>query len=73
MTSMSIKDSVNKLVNNTKDAVHETQHRSAAEGEHAKREVAGDDLTLGQKANSVVKETTNDVQAEADKAKRESR
>ncbi len=70
---MNIKDDLNKAIDKTKDAIHETGHRSVAEGEHAKRDVAGDDMTLGEKTGSVVKETTNNVQADIDKAKRESR
>ncbi|MDQ2681501.1 MAG: hypothetical protein M3Y21_10875 [Candidatus Eremiobacteraeota bacterium] len=68
-----LKDSINKAVDKTKDAISESGHRSVAEGEQAKRDLAGDEMTTGEKAGSVIKQSTNTVQAEVDKAKRESR
>ena len=50
---MGIGDELNKIVNNVKDAVSEAGHKSAAEGEQAKRDVAGDAMTPGEKAGSM--------------------
>lgn len=77
---MSLKDGFDKVVDgaknaleNAKDAASEGSHRSIAEGEQAKRDVAGDQMTAGEKLGSVVNQGKNSVQAEVDAAKRDAR
>ena len=67
---MGIKDAIEKTVEDVKDALHESGHRSAAEGEHAKRELVGDEMTPGEHVKSVANEAKENVQAEYDAAKR---
>lgn len=66
-------DELKKGAKNVKDAVTEAGHRSAAEGERAKREVAGDALTPSEKAGSVANEAKEDVLAGVDHLKRKAR
>jgi hypothetical protein len=77
---MSLKDtidegieSVKKAGANIKDAVSEAGHRSAAEGEEAKRQVAGDAMSPVAKAGSLLNETKESVLADVDKTKRDLR
>lgn len=67
------KKAIKDTVANASDAAKETLHRSAAEGEHTKREVDGDSMTAGEKAASVIDEGKHRVAAAADHAKREAR
>jgi hypothetical protein len=61
---------IEKTVKDLRDTVKEGVHRGEAEGEHAKRTVAGDAMTPGEKAGSVANEAVSDTKAEIDKAKR---
>lgn len=77
---MGSKDEVDKVVDkakdavaNVKDAANEAAHRSAAEAEQTKRDVAGDQLTVGENASSMVNQAKNSVQANIDAAKRDVR
>jgi hypothetical protein len=70
---MGLKDEFNKVVDNVKDAASEAGHKSAAEGEQAKRDVAGDDMTTSEKAGSMFNQAKNDVQGDADSAKQDIR
>lgn len=70
---MDLKDEMNKFGNNVKDTVNEAGHRSAAEGEQIKRDAAGDEMTASEKAGSMLNQAKNNVQAEADAAKRDVR
>ena len=70
---MDVKDTVKKAVDDVRDATHETLHRSSAEAERARREVAGDEMTTGEKVKSVANEAKNRAQAEIDEAKRKVR
>lgn len=70
---MSLKDEFNKIVDDTKDALHEAGHRNEAAAEKAKRELAGDSFTTTEKAGSVLREAKENVQAHVDHAKRELR
>lgn len=70
---MGLKDEFNKVVENVKDAASETGHRSDAEGEQAKRDVAGDTMTTSEKAGSMLNQAKNNVQAKADSTKRDIR
>ena len=76
----SMKDTMNKMADTVKDTVdnvrdtgNEFGHRAQAKGEEAKRRVAGDEMTLGQKTQSVFNQGKNEVQAEYDKSKRDIR
>ncbi|MDQ2663792.1 MAG: hypothetical protein M3Y18_07155 [Candidatus Eremiobacteraeota bacterium] len=70
---MDLKDEMNKFGNNVKNTVNEAGHRSAAEGEQAKRDVAGDEMTASEKIGSMVNQAKNTVQADTDGAKRDIR
>ncbi len=70
---MGLKNELNKVVDNVKDAASEAGHKSAAEGEQAKRDVAGDDMTAGEKAGSMFNQAKNSVQADADSTKQDIR
>jgi hypothetical protein len=66
-------DQVKKAVENTKDAAHELEHRTKAALEHAKRDIAGDELTTGEKVKSFVNEDVEKTKADIDEAKRKLR
>jgi hypothetical protein len=77
---MGIKDEFDKVVDkakdavaNVKDATNEALHRGAAEAEQTKRDVAGDQMTVGENAGSMLNQAKNSVQADIDAAKREVR
>ena len=61
---------IRDTIEEAKDATREAGHRVAAEGEHLKRDVAGDEMTTSQKVGSVAKEAKHRTQAEIDAAKR---
>ncbi|GAC1528882.1 MAG: hypothetical protein NVS2B8_16270 [Vulcanimicrobiaceae bacterium] len=44
---MGLMDGIKKTVDNAADAISEAGHKTKAEGEHAKREAAGDVMTPG--------------------------
>jgi hypothetical protein len=67
------KDAVKHGVDDTKDAIDEAAHRTAADAEKARRDTAGDMMTPGEKAGSVIRETTDRVKADVDEAKRKVR
>lgn len=77
---MDLKAGINKIadaakdgIDNIKDTVSEASHRSAADAEQAKRDVAGDEMTTTEKIGSTFNQAKNNVQAETDLAKREAR
>ena len=70
---MKATDSIKKTVDDAKDTLHEAGHRSNAEGEKAKRELLGDEMTTGEKAKSVANQAKETVQAEYDAAKKDVR
>jgi hypothetical protein len=77
---MGIKDEFDKAVDkakdaiaNVKDAANEATHRSTVEAEQTKRDVAGRQMTVGEKADSVLNQAKNSVQADIDSAKRDVR
>lgn len=70
---MGIKDSIEKGIENVKDALSESSHRSAAEGEQAKRDLLGDELTPADRVKSVANQAKENVQADYDEAKRKLR
>ena len=71
--NVGLKHEVNKFADNVKDTINETGHRSDAEAEHAKRDVAGDTMTPGEKIGSAVNQAKSTVQADVDATKRDVR
>lgn len=67
------KEKLNTLKHDTKDAVDEVKHRTQAAGEHLKRDIAGNDMPLGDRIVSNVKETLHKTTADIDAAKRDVR
>ena len=65
-------DAVKGAVDNTRDTIHEAQHRTAAEIEKQKRE-HDTSMTAGEKVGSMAKEAKELTQAEIDAAKKEAR
>jgi hypothetical protein len=77
---MGLQDTFNKVVDsaktgldNVRDAANEAGHRSAADAEQAKRDVAGDQMSVGEKAGSMLNQAKNSTQAEIDAAKLDAR
>lgn len=66
-------DNVKKGIENVKDAISEAGHRSAAEGEQAKRDLHGDEMTTSEKIGSVANQAKEATQAEIDAAKQKAR
>lgn len=67
---MSVKREVQRAVDDVRDAVNEAGHRTAAEAEQTKRDVAGDQMTPGERVASGLNEGRHRVQAEVDRTKR---
>lgn len=67
------KDRVETLKDDVRDAADELKERAKAGGERAKRAVEGDQMPLGERIASNVKEKAHDVKADIDKSKREVR
>ncbi|HEY1680516.1 MAG TPA: hypothetical protein VGF98_02605 [Candidatus Tumulicola sp.] len=67
---MGLKDEIVKGVKDVKDAIAEATHRSNAEAEQVKRDVAGDQMTPGEKVGSVANQVKESTQASYDEAKR---
>jgi hypothetical protein len=70
---MDLKKDLKNVVGAIKDSFSEASHKSTAEAEHARREVAGDTMTTSEKIESVTNEGVNDLQASVDHAKVEAR
>ena len=70
---MSIKDDLNNIVGAVKDTFSEAGHKSTADAEASRREVAGDTMTPGEKLGSMANEAKNSVQGDMDHAKVEAR
>ena len=77
---MGLKNDVTKVVDNVKDAgknikdeVSEGIHRGTADAEQKKREIAGDQLSTGEKANSIINQEKQTAQADIDAMKRDVR
>ncbi len=66
-------DELSKGAKNVKDTFNEGRHRTAAEIEHDKRDVAGDEMKPSEKIGSAVNEAKHRAQAEYDAGKREVR
>jgi hypothetical protein len=67
------KDTLNTIKADTKDALDEAKHRVKAGGEKLNRAVQGDEMPLGERVASHVKEAGHEMKAGVDKAKRETR
>ncbi len=68
-----VADAIKHGVDDTRDALNEARHRTEAEAERAKRDVAGESMTPGEKVGSALNEGKERVLAEVDKTKRETR
>jgi hypothetical protein len=66
-------DALKKEAEDVKDAISEMGHKAAAEGEVVKRDVAGDEMTLGEKAGSVFNQGKESTLAGIDATKRDLR
>jgi hypothetical protein len=64
-----VADAVKKTADNVRDSLHEAGHRSSAEGERAKRDAFGDEMTPTEKAGSALNEAKHRVEAEIDAGK----
>lgn len=67
---MSIKHEIDKAARDVKDASSEALHRTAADAEKARREAEGDEMTSGEKLESMANEAKHRTQAGVDAAKR---
>lgn len=70
---MGLMDGIKKTVDNVADALSEAGHKSTADAEHAKRDVAGDVMTPGEHVSSVVNEGKEDILGGIDHTKRDLR
>jgi hypothetical protein len=59
-------ESIKSSVDNMRDAVNEKLHRGAAEAEHTRREVSGDEMTTEDRIVSLANEAKNNAQAGVD-------
>ncbi|GAC1580068.1 MAG: hypothetical protein NVS3B7_14450 [Candidatus Elarobacter sp.] len=66
-------DAIKHAAHDAKDAISEVGHKTAAEGEHAKRDAAGDAMTPGEKVGSLLNEGKENVEAGFDRTKRDVR
>jgi len=66
-------DAIKKGADNVKDGIDEASHRGNAAAERESREVAGDQMTIGENVGSVLNEGKESVLADVDKAKRDLR
>ena len=70
---MSFERDIDKTAKDVRDSVDELGHRTNANLEQTKRDVAGDAMTPGEKAKSMTNQAKNQVQADLDRAKRDIR
>jgi hypothetical protein len=70
---MGLKDTVDKAIDNVKDATNEAVHNGTADAEQAKRDVAGDALTPEERLDSMANQAKNRAQATIDSAKQKVR
>jgi hypothetical protein len=68
-----LRRTVETVKGDTHDALDEAKHRVQAGAEKVKRAVEGDDMPLGDRVVSHVKEAGHDLKAEYDKTKRDVR
>ena len=60
---------ITETVDNVRDAASEAAHRTQAQAEEAKRNAAGDSMSIGDKAKSVLEQTKSETLANVDAAK----
>jgi hypothetical protein len=70
---MSNDDTMKTIKHDTKDTLDEAKHRAQAAGERLSRDVRGDDMPLGERVTSNVKEALHNTKADIDAAKRDAR
>lgn len=70
---MGLLDGIKKAADNVGDAISEAGHKTNAEAEAAKRDVAGDAMTPGEKLGSAANEAKENVLGGVDHAKRDIR
>jgi hypothetical protein len=70
---MGIKDELHKVIDNAADALSEAGHKLNANTEQATRDAAGDEMTAGEKAKSILNQGKEDVLAGVDHAKQDVR
>jgi hypothetical protein len=68
-----LRETVETVKDDTKDTLDEAKHRVMAGGEKAKRAAEGDQMPLGERVASHVKEMGHDLKADVDKSKRDVR
>ena len=73
MADQDTQRTVDTLKSDTHDALDEGKHRVQAGAEKVKRAVEGDDMPLGDRVASHVKEAGHDLKADYDQAKRDVR
>lgn len=71
--SKDLRDKIVTETKNVRDLADETLHRAVASAEHAKRDNAGDAMTMNEKIASGANEIENRTAAEMDAAKRKLR
>lgn len=64
---------IHTIKEDTKDLADEAKHRTQAMGERAKRGIEGENMPLGERVASNVKEAGHDLKADFDRAKRDVR
>jgi hypothetical protein len=70
---MSFKDDLKKTGANIKDSLDEAGHRANAGSEKATRDLAGDQMSTGEKAGSMFRQGAETVKADVDATKRDIR
>ena len=70
---MGLKEDLRKTVDNVKDAFNEAGHKANADAEQAKRDLAGDALTPGERVGSVANQAKEATLAGVDHAKQDLR
>ena len=70
---MSIKNDILNTVDSIKDTLSAVGHKSTAEAEQTRRDVAGDTMTPGEILGSMGNQAKNEVQAGIDHAKVDAR
>jgi hypothetical protein len=66
-------DKTKQALDNVKDAASEGSHRGAAKAEQTKRDVAGDQMSVTEKAGSMLKQAKNTVEANVGETKQDIR
>jgi hypothetical protein len=70
---MGLKETITNAIDNVSDKLSEIGHNANAESEAAKRDVAGDALTPGEKIGSLANEGKERLLAGVDAAKQDAR